>query len=74
MPYRSASGTFTLHDDAAVREKLTVMSKWEAMMDDARNRDGDDVGDRVEALLVPGRTYRVTVEEVTNAPAEGPQD
>jgi hypothetical protein len=44
------------------------------MMDDARNRDGDDFGDRVEALLVPGRTYRVTVEEVTNAPAEGPQD
>lgn len=29
----------TLFDDDSVREKLSVLTKWEAMLDDARNPD-----------------------------------
>lgn len=61
-PAAAVSATLTLFDDAAVREKLKVMTRWEAMTDDARNPA--DLADRVEALLAPGRTYRVTIEEV----------
>jgi hypothetical protein len=63
------AGEFDLHDDAAVREKLTVMTKWEAMMDDGRN-SGDIFGDLVEVMLKPGKRYRVTVQ--TLGPIEPP--
>lgn len=35
----SVSTTVTLFDDESVRKKLTVMSKFEAALDDARNPD-----------------------------------
>jgi hypothetical protein len=58
-------GIYTLHDDEGVRKKLTVMSKWDALLDDARNPTSD-FAERLEALLKLGKSYRVTmtVEEV----------
>lgn len=54
---------FDLFDDDAVRKKLTVLSKWDAMTDDGRNADGEDMAERLEAMLRLGRRYRVTVED-----------
>ncbi len=71
MNLKSCSGLFILHDDASVREKLTVMSMWEAMMDDARNVEppysGADFAEQIEAIMELGKTYRVTIEEVQEA-------
>lgn len=54
------SGLFDLHDDASNREKLTVMTKWYALMDDERN-PGDDWCDRIDAILELGKSYRLTI-------------
>lgn len=56
-----------LFDDESVREKLTVMSKMEAIFDDARN-DTDQYFSDVDAMLQPGRSYKITIEEVNESP------
>lgn len=55
-----------LHDDASVREKLTVMSAWEALWDDARTITEEDWDVKASEALVPGKTYRITltIEEI----------
>ena len=53
----------TLFDDDSVKEKLRVMSKWDAMFDDSRNPD-EDFGERVENMFQLGKTYRITIEEI----------
>jgi hypothetical protein len=59
------SVVLTLHDDASVREKLTVMGPWDVMVDDERNEaESDALYDGLCELLKPGHSYRVTVEEV----------
>lgn len=65
MPQEKIEIVLTLFDDESVKRKLTVMSKWEAMNDDARNPHSD-MADRVEALVQFGKTYKftLTVEEV----------
>lgn len=52
---------FTLYNDDSVREKLTVMSKCDAMMDDARNPDIEDL---IEELLELGKTYKISITEI----------
>ena len=54
----------TLFDDESVRKKLTVMSKWDAAFDDARNETETDFGEQVDAFMQLGHTYRVTIEEL----------
>lgn len=66
QPPESRGRTFkrelTLFDDSSTREKVTVMDKWEAMTDDARNPDFEGLED----FLVWGKRYRITIEEVGN--------
>lgn len=52
---------YTLYDDDSTREKLTVMSKWQAMVDDERNPKSD-FAEEIEAFLQPGKTYRLTMK------------
>lgn len=59
----AVSATFTLYDDASVHEKLKVMTKWDAMSDDARN-DGESFAERIEAMLDLGQRYEITVRSV----------
>lgn len=57
-----------LADDASTREKLEVMSKFEAMLDDSRNTGvPGDLADQIDEHLEPGKFYRVTIqiEEIT---------
>lgn len=54
---------FTLFDDDSVREKLTIMDKWEAVCDDERN-DMDILGEKIEEFLEIGHRYRVIVEKI----------
>lgn len=63
MADQRVDAVFTLYDDEAVREKLTVMTRWEALVDDGRN-SADVFAEALEVLLVPGSTYRVTVERI----------
>lgn len=53
----------TRFDD--IDEKLTVMSVWEAVVDDARNPESD-MDEKISAFLKPGKKYRltITVEEM----------
>lgn len=62
----ATSEPLTLFDDASVKEKLTVMSKWDAMIDDSRNPE-NDFEERVEAMLKPNKKYVVVVLEVDDA-------
>ena len=57
----------TLYDDESVRKKLTVMDKWETMMDDSRNPD-IDVSGMVDDFVELGGTYKITliIEKVEN--------
>jgi hypothetical protein len=57
----------TLYDDESVRKKLTVMGKWDAMMDDSRNPD-IDIYAMVDEFVELGGTYKITliIEEVEN--------
>lgn len=59
-------GVFKLFNDEGVKKKLEVMTKWEAMVDDIRN-PGEDWGDRINAVLSLGKSYkvRIVVEEVS---------
>lgn len=50
----------TLFDDPGTRKKSTVMDKWEAMTDDARNPDFEGLED----FLTWGKRYRITLEEL----------
>ena len=52
---------FTLFDDESTRKKFQVMNKIDVLSDDARNPGFEDVED----LLEWGKTYRVTVEEIS---------
>ena len=58
----------TLFDDASVRKKLEVMSKWEAFVDDARNPDAE-IEEAVSDLMQPGKRYKMTfvLEEMEDA-------
>ena len=49
-----------LFDDASTRKKVTVMDKWDAMTDDARNPDFEGL----EEFLRWGKRYRITLEEI----------
>lgn len=60
--YTGISDIFTLFDDDSVREKLKVMNKWDAMMDDSRN--SSYFGDEAEVYLKEGKKYRVSITEV----------
>ena len=53
-----------LFDDEFVRKKITIMDKWEAMTDDARNATSPELAEAIELLLKLGRRYRVTIEEI----------
>jgi hypothetical protein len=65
MPKEKLDVVYKLFNDKSVRKKLTVMTKWDAMIDDARNPE-DDFTERLEAFLKLGKSYRIriTVEEV----------
>lgn len=54
--------TVNFFDDEILREKLSVMSKFEVLIDYVRKIC--DFDGQVEAMLVPGKTYRITFEEV----------
>lgn len=62
-------GVFKLFRDMSVREKLKVMTRWEAMLDDARNPDFD-WAEQIEKSLKLGKSYRVTlkIEEMSQCP------
>jgi len=53
-------GNHTLYDDESVRKKLTVMDKWETMMDDSRNPPFPAYT-AVEQFLELGGTYKIMV-------------
>lgn len=61
--------SMTLFDDESVHEKLTVMDKFEAMVDDSRNNDNNYTKDNeaLEEFLQLGKSYKVTItyEEVS---------
>lgn len=61
---KSLSIILTLFDDDSVREKLTVMTKLEAMTDDSRNPDDGFYEKLEDEFLQIGKTYRLTFEEV----------
>lgn len=56
----------TLFDDESVREKVKVMEKYDAMLDDTRNPIPHDIAGEIEKFLEFGKKYRFTfkVEEV----------
>jgi hypothetical protein len=54
----------TFFDEPGTREKATVLDSWEVMTDDERNPDFEGLDDFLEW----GKTYRITIEEVNNAP------
>ena len=58
----------TLFDDASVREKLTVMTKLDAIWDDARNQQAecDTFAEAVEQDMELGCSYLITIESLTN--------
>ena len=49
----------TLFDDESVKEKLTVMGKWDAMFDDSRNPDPTIGLEDIEDFLELGGEYKV---------------
>ena len=51
----------TLFDDRSVREKLTVMTKLEAMFDDERNKIPEEYYDIVSSIKY-GQSIKLTVE------------
>jgi hypothetical protein len=55
-----------LHDDESVREKLTMMTKWDAIADDSRN-ETPDIAQKVEDFLELGKEYvfELVIQEVT---------
>ena len=53
---------WTLFDDESVRKKCTVMSKWDAMLDDSRNPD--NFGEDVEKFLEFGHKYKISIEKI----------
>ena len=53
----------TLFDDSCVKAKLDIMSKLEAMFDDARNYVPNEYYDIVGNIEL-GDTIRITVEKV----------
>ena len=54
--------TITVFDDASVRKKITVMSLFEACLDDSRNTDvPNDLSDRLDEGLEFGKSYRVKI-------------
>jgi hypothetical protein len=61
---RSVSSIMTLFDDESVHKKCTIMTKWNAMVDDVRNTSSDHVEEDVEAMLEFGKSYKLTIEEV----------
>jgi hypothetical protein len=50
----------TLYDDESVRKKLTVMGKWDAILDDSRN-PSIDVSRMVDEFMELGGTYKITL-------------
>ena len=52
-------GEYKLYDDESVKEKLKIMDKLEAMLDDERNPTIDTV--RASDFLELGRTYKITM-------------
>lgn len=62
QPPSRVLATLTFFDDESVREKLTVMTPWEAMIDDARNDNNFE--ERVNEFVKLGKKYRITLEEV----------
>lgn len=58
--------TFILFDDESVKEKLTVMSKYEVILDDERNPITKEWEDEINKVLELGKTYKLIfiVEEI----------
>ena len=56
---------YKLYNDKSVKEKLKVMSRWDAMIDDARNPESDFVN-RLDKMVKFGKSYRIkiSVEEL----------
>lgn len=56
-----------LFDDDSLKEKLKVMSKWDAMFDDSRNKQvPDNTDEQVDAFCQLGKKYniKISLEEV----------
>lgn len=53
--------TLTLYDDESVREKLTIMDKWEIIIDDGRNKESKITSEAVSDFMQLGKKYRVTL-------------
>jgi len=52
--------TACLFDDESVKEKLTVIDKWEAMLDDSRNPKSD-MAEQFEKFLKLGHKYEIVL-------------
>jgi hypothetical protein len=61
---KSISTELTFFDDESTREKLTVLDKIEAMVDDDRNWDPEFYAELHGDFLEPGKRYRLTIEEI----------
>ena len=69
------NSVYKMFDDESVNKKLTVLSKYEAILDDGRN-PFDDVETKIEDILELGKCYRfvMTVEEVPESEFQPVQD
>jgi hypothetical protein len=68
-PQKQVSVTFNLYDDASVHEKLTVMTKLEAVFDDERN---PDIHTTLDDFLQLGYSYEFTLRELPHDPTVEP--
>lgn len=59
--------TEKLIDDPGNRKKYEIMEKMEVMIDDSRNGDYQSFWCYLDDFLEWGKTYRITIEEVTDA-------
>jgi len=56
---------FKLFDDKSVREKIKVITKLEAALDDERNTDVPlDLAEQIDNMLQFEQTYKLTIEEL----------
>ena len=55
-----------LYDDESTREKFTVMSKLDIILDDSRNVSDDSTSfwDNIDDFLQWGKSYKITIEEL----------
>jgi hypothetical protein len=51
---------YTLFDDDSVRKKITILSKWDAMLDDQRN-PCSNFEQELEKFLTLGKSYQIEI-------------